>query len=150
MPPVQTTYAGAMAPAFEGMVAYMESDGIISRVIETAGGIGFGKAAFQGATDDAIATTGAVFRGVTCTDHFPTLTIAGGAGDLHPKGDTVSVMHRGTVWVRATGAVTAGAPAFVTPAGGFSATASGNTAVPAIFDSSGADGALVMLRLNLP
>ncbi|ACL61050.1 structural cement protein Gp24 [Methylobacterium nodulans] len=147
MPPVQTTYAGGMAPAFEGQIAAMEPGGILSRVIASDDGIGFGRPAFQGGSDHAIAATGTVFRGVTVVDHFPTVNAA---GDLHPKGDTVSVMQRGTVWVRATGAITAGAAAFLTGAGRFTATAADGTAIPAVFDSSAADGQLVKLTLNLP
>ncbi|ACL58461.1 structural cement protein Gp24 [Methylobacterium nodulans] len=147
MPAVQTTYPGEMAPAFEGMIASMEPGGIISRVIESAGGIGFGKPAFQGADANGIAATGSVFRGVTVADHFP---LANATGDLHPKGDTVSVMERGTVWVKASGPVTAGAPAYLTAAGAFTVTATDNTALRAVFDSSGASGALVKLKLNLP
>lgn len=146
MPAVQTVYGGNIAPGFEGMPANMELRNTISRTIETSGGIGFGKPAYQGATEQGIATTGSVLRGVTEVDHNVRPTAA--QTDGYPQGDTVSVMTRGVIWVVVSGAVTAGAPAYLTSAGVWSATASGNTAVPnAMFDSPAANGGLARLRI---
>ncbi len=148
MPAYQTTYAGTLAPGVEGMPANMELRNTISRTIETAGGIGFGKPAFQGATDQGIAATGSVFRGVTELDHNVRPTAA--QTDAYPQGDTVSVMTRGVIWVVVAGNVTPGAPAFVTPSQGFSASSSGNTAIPATFDNTASNGGLARLRLAVP
>jgi hypothetical protein len=147
MPAYQTTYAGNLAPGYEGMPANMEVRNVISRTIETAGGVGFGKPVYQGATDQAVATTGSILRGVTEADHNVRPTAA--QTDGYAQGDTVSIMTKGVIWVVANGAVTPGAPAYVTAGGAWSATASGNTAVPnAIFDSTAANGALAKLRVN--
>jgi hypothetical protein len=157
MPAYQTAYAGTLSPGYEGMVANMEVTNIISRTIETAGGIGFGKPAYQGAADQSIAATGSILRGVTVVDknvrpsgYAPNLAYAAAAGDAYAQGDTVSVATRGDVWVTVSGAVTAGAAAYLTPGQAWSATASGNTAVPgAMFDSSASNGGLAKLRFSL-
>lgn len=159
MPNVQFSYPGNLAPGYEGMVANMEVTNIISRNIETAGGIGFGKPAYQGTADQGIATSGSVLRGVTVVDHFARpaayapnpVNAAATSGDAYAQGDTVSVLTRGVIWVVVSGAVTAGAPAYLTSGQVWSATASGNTAVPnASFDSSAANGGLAKLRISIP
>ncbi|ACL61330.1 structural cement protein Gp24 [Methylobacterium nodulans] len=144
--PVQTTYSGRPAAAYEGMVAFEEPSLTVSRIVETAGGIGFGKPAFQGTRDEGIVATGSVFRGVTLADR--NLSPHNG-GDLFAQHDTAPVMIKGTVWVVVSGAVAAGAPAFLTPAGAFTAQGTGNVPVPnALFDSSAGAGGLARLRLN--
>lgn len=148
MPAYQTTYAGTLSPGYEGMIANMEVTNIISRTIETAGGVGFGKGVFQGATDQAVATTGSSFRGVTVVDHNVRPTAAGTDG--YAQGDTVSIMTKGVIWVLPTSNVTPGAPAYVTPAGAFSATATSNTAIPGgYFDSTATSGSLAKLRIGV-
>jgi len=146
MPAVQSVYGGNIAPGFEGMPANMEVRNTISRTIETNTGIGFGKPAYQGATDQSVAATGSILRGVTEVDHNVRPTAA--QTDAYAQGDTVTIMTRGVIWVVVSGAVTAGAPAYLTSAGAWSATSSGNTAVPnAIFDSSAANNGLARLRV---
>ncbi len=49
MPPVQTSYPTRPAAAYEGMAADQNPATILSRTVETPEGIGFGRAAFQGA-----------------------------------------------------------------------------------------------------
>lgn len=147
MPALQTTYGGTLAPGYEGMPANMEVRNTISRIIETGAGIGFGKPAFQGAADQGVVISGAIFRGVTEVDHNVRPTAA--QTDGYAQGDTVSIMTKGVIWVVVTGAVTPGAPAYVTPAGSFSATSTSNTAIPAMFDSTAANGGLAKLRLHV-
>lgn len=147
MPALQTTYAGNLAPGYEGMPANMEVRNVISRTIETSGGVGFGKPVYQGATDQAVATTGSILRGVTEADHNVRPTAA--QTDGYAQGDTVSIMTKGVIWVVVNGAVTAGAPAYLTAGGAWSATSTSNTAVPnAIFDSAASNGGLAKLRVN--
>ncbi|MBY0299989.1 MAG: hypothetical protein K2X71_28790 [Methylobacterium sp.] len=144
--PIQTTYAGRAAPAYEGMVAAEEPSLTLSRTVETPGGIAFGKPAFQGTRDDGIAAAGSIFRGVVLADRG---VRPENGGDLFAKGDTAPVLVRGVVWVAVAGAVTAGAPAHLTAAGGFSAAGAGTTAIPGgLFDTSAPAGGLVRLRLN--
>jgi hypothetical protein len=147
MPPVQTLYPARPAAAYEGMAADQDPATVISRTVETTDGIAFGRAAFQGARDDGIAASGAIFRGIVLADRNARPN-AGGS-DLFAKGETAPVMVRGTVWVVTASAASVGTPAYVTPAGAITATASGNTLIAgAVFDTSGAAGGLVRLRLN--
>ncbi|MGY2049584.1 structural cement protein Gp24 [Methylobacterium sp. JK268] len=144
--PVQTTYSPLPAAGYEGMVAFEEPSLTVSRIVETAGGIGFGKPAFQGTRDDGIVTQGGAFRGVTLADRNVSPR---NGGDLFAQGDTVPVMIKGTVFVAVAGTVAAGNAAYLTPAGTFTAAASGNVPIPnALFDSSAPAGGIARLRLN--
>ncbi|GJD63335.1 structural cement protein Gp24 [Methylobacterium frigidaeris] len=147
MPPVQTSYPGRPAAAYEGMAADQTPAIILSRNVETPEGIGFGRAAFQGARDDGIAAAGAMFRGIVLADR--NARPSPGGGDLFAKSETAPVMVRGAVWVVTASAASAGSPAYVTPAGAVTAAASGNAPIPgALFDTSAPIGGLVRLRLN--
>jgi hypothetical protein len=148
MPTVQSSYAATQARAYEGMQGDMSPPDIQSRIIENVAGIGFGKAAYQGTTEQGIDTTGSIFVGVTLADKNARPNAAG--TDLLAKGDTVPVMQKGDVWVVVSGAVTLGAAAFVTPAGAFTATSAGNTAIKGQFLTAASNGQLALLKLNLP
>ncbi|TNC14787.1 hypothetical protein FF100_04150 [Methylobacterium terricola] len=147
MPPVQTSYPGRPAAAYEGMAADQNPATVVSRTVETAEGIGFGRAAFQGARDEGIAAAGAVFRGIVLADRNARPSPSG--ADLFAKGETAAVMTSGAVWVVTASAASAGSPAYVTPAGALTAAASGNAPIAnALFDTSAPAGGLVRLRLN--
>ncbi len=147
MPPVQTSYPGRPAAAYEGMAADQDPATIVSRTVETTDGIAFGRAAFQGTRDDGIAASGAVFRGIVLADRNARPAASG--GDLFAKGETAPVMVRGTVWVVTATAASVGAAAYVTSTGTVTATASGNILIPgALFDTSAPAGGLVRLRMN--
>ncbi|AWB20543.1 hypothetical protein DA075_06035 [Methylobacterium currus] len=147
MPAVQTSYPARPAAAYEGMAADQDPATVISRTVETADGIAFGRAAFQGTRDDGIAASGAVFRGIVLADRNARPNPSG--ADLFAKGETAPVMVRGTVWVVTASAASVGAAAYVTAAGAVTATASGNTPIAsALFDTSAPAGGLVRLRLN--
>ncbi|MFE1598194.1 DUF2190 family protein [Methylobacterium sp. ID0610] len=148
MPAVQSTYPGNQAAGYEGQQSSMSPADIISKTIETAGGIAPGKPAYQGSVDHACATTGSVLLGIVVGDHFARPNPSG--NDNIAQGDTVSIMQKGTMWVKVSGAVTAGAPVYLTSAGAFTATASGNTAIKAIFETAAADQGLSRIKLNLP
>jgi len=147
MPPVQTSYPGRPAAAYEGMAADQSPATVLSRTVETPEGIGFGRAAFQGTRDDGIAASGGVFRGIVLADRNARPSLGG--ADLFAKGETAPVMASGAVWVVTASAASAGSPAYVTAAGAVTATASGNTPIAnALFDTSAPAGGLVRLRLN--
>ncbi|TGD96468.1 structural cement protein Gp24 [Methylobacterium nonmethylotrophicum] len=147
MPPVQTSYPDRPAAAYEGMLADQNPATILSRTVETPEGIGFGRAAFQGARDEGIAAAGAIFRGIVLADRNARPSPSG--ADLFARGETAPVLVRGAVWVVTASAASAGSPAYVTPAGAVTASASGTTPVPnALFDTSAPAGGLVRLRLN--
>ena len=84
MPPVQTSYPTRPAAAYEGMAADQNPATILSRTVETPEGIGFGRAAFQGARDESIAAAGAVFRGIVLADRNARPSPSG--ADLTPAG----------------------------------------------------------------
>lgn len=85
MPPVQTSYPTRPAAAYEGMAADQNPATILSRTVETPEGIGFGRAAFQGARDESIAAAGAVFRGIVLADRNARPSPSG--ADLFAKGE---------------------------------------------------------------
>lgn len=125
MPSVQTNYNQYHIALIEGMVPNGASFDTLTRIAETTDGIGFGKAAFQGAADLGVkvAEAGAVFVGVTELDHTKAL-------NKYAKGDNVAVRTKGPIVVQAKEAVGAGTPAYVTIADGtFSDTASGNVLI---------------------
>lgn len=60
MSTLQSSYTETVAVGYAGMVANGETSNRISRTIESAAGIGFGKAAFRGAGDHGIVVTQAL------------------------------------------------------------------------------------------
>src|SRR5688500_14761159 len=144
MPAVQTTYNASIPDALEGMVANSEPEVVISRQVEAAAGIGFGKVALQGTGDQQILGVGAGrFRGITVLD--PTKE-----GDTYARYDTAAVLVKGVIWVTVGAIVAVGDAAYYVAATGvITNSASGNVAIPnAFFDSSAASGALAKLRIG--
>lgn len=70
--------------------------------------------------------------------------VAGADADEYQRYDNVPILTQGVIWVTAGGAVTDGAPVFVDASGDFVATA-GVPLVGWVFDTSGADDALVKI-----
>jgi hypothetical protein len=151
---IQPTYALEMARGFPGMVANGETSNRISRTVEDAAGLAFGRAAFRGTGSHGCTGTPATgaFMGVVISDlaiqPLAGVVSGGAAADIVPQYGTAGLMNEGVIWVTASGAVTQGAAAYVTSAGAWTATTTSNTAVPAVFDNAAADGALVRLRVR--
>jgi hypothetical protein len=158
MPAVQTSYATTMRVAFAGLKGDTAPEVILTRQVETTGGIGFGLAVTQGTGDRQVTVTGTTpkaFIGITLVDQTagstaitPPVNV-----DQYQQGDIAAVMQAGSVWVLADGAVTAGAPAtFTTATGRVGAKAVSTTVIMAIpnayFETSAADGALALVRLR--
>lgn len=139
------SYNATMAPAFEGMIAETQFKDATSRRVETAAGIGFGLAVTKGTADAQVRLGGTVFVGITVADH-------GQPGNRYEQNAVAACLRRGTIWVKADGAVTAGSPVTYTTATGLvgqRAVAAGIVAVPdAIFETSGASGDLVRVYLG--
>ena len=102
MPTVQDTFANDFGIAFEGMVANGETSNRISRTIEDADGVGFGRAVFRGAGEHGCTgavSSGAKLLGWTIADHgvpvFPGQTTR----DVFPQYHNVPIMERGAIWV---------------------------------------------------
>ena len=143
---VQSTYAAGISDAVAGLVANMETSNTITRLCEDSGGVGFGKALFQGTNDNQVtATASAAFIGISIKD----VTAIDDTADLYPQYDNVAVLNKGVVWVLAGGTVAAGEAVYVDGSGDFIESASGATALSGVtFDSSGSDGDLVRIRLG--
>jgi hypothetical protein len=143
---VQTTYPTTLTPGVEGMPGTMTTWDADTRTVETAAGIGFGKAVSQGATDKGVVIGGAAFRGVTYRDI--TLVHAAADVDKYLQRELAGVMVRGDVWVKVTGAVTPATPVtFAAATGNFG---EAGTAVPnARYVRSAGAGGLTLLRVGM-
>jgi hypothetical protein len=81
MPAVQTSYATTMRVAFAGLKGDTAPEVILTRQVETTGGIGFGLAVTQGTGDRQVTVTGTTpkaFIGITLVDQ----TAAGQRGPV--------------------------------------------------------------------
>lgn len=139
---LQTEYRDNLAPAVAGAQATMIPATLISRNVETEGGIGFGRGVSQGETDKGVVLGGTAFVGITLLDRS-----AMGPGDTFREGDSARVMTKGDIWVVAEDAVEAGDPVHMTATGGFSNT--GGTAIAnARWDTSTTADGLAVVRLG--
>lgn len=144
---VQSNYLTDYVRLLPGMLADGATQNRISRTIEDAAGIAFGKAAFQGSGDHGITSTpGTKFMGIVIADVGLILGV-GGTADVFPQGSTPSLLDQGNIGVLASTATTVEAPVYVTPAGAFTTVATGNTAIPAVFRETVASGAPVRIRV---
>ena len=119
MPNIQPYYNQYPGVAYEGLVMNQEPSNRISRTIESAAGIGFGKVAVQGADSYGIVVSqaGRLFRGITIAD--PTQQIkTQGVDAIYPQYATVDVLERGVIWVRTAITPVAGTAAYYIPATG--------------------------------
>lgn len=150
MPPVQTTYSATHDVAYAGQVSNSEPWNAVSRNVEGASGLGFGWAVIKGTADDGVldAASGTI-RGITVRD----TTLDPANPDTYPQDSTAAILKQGVIAVTAGGTATAGAPAYYVPSTHrfVDSSAGPNVAVPTgVFDTSGTDGVLVKLRINMP
>jgi hypothetical protein len=125
----QMTYSENIRPAIEGARATMVPATLISRNVETAAGIGFGKAVYQGTDAKGVTVTpNTKFVGITIIDRS-----AGGIGTTgtgFKQYESARILTKGDVWVIAQVAVAAGDPVYLTAGGLFTNVATDNTAIP--------------------
>lgn len=144
MPAITSNYADTRDVAVNGAIANTEPNVLISRTVETAAGIGFGKPVNQGAADHGCKVTAgtAAILGVTVMDRST-------SDDTFAEDASARIMTKGVIWVTAGEAVAAGDPVYVTASSGaWKKTEASNVAVPnARYDTSAANGELVALRL---
>lgn len=144
---LQTTYTDQVAPGFPGMVANAETSNRITRTIEDAAGIAFGKAAFRGVGDHgctATPTAGA-FLGITIA-HEVLAQLATSTADVFPQTASVPIMTLGVIWATAGATVADGDQVYVTPGGAFTNVSTSNVILPGwFFDTTAASGSLVKL-----
>lgn len=144
---VQDIFSSAPPVGYPGMVANGETGNRLSRTVEDAAGIGFGKAVWQAGGDHGCsATVAGDFLGVTIADHGLAL-VPGGTADVVPQGREIALIDEGLVWVTAGSNTTDRAAVYVTAGGAFTATSAGNTAIPAKFVDTVSSGAPVRLRI---
>lgn len=145
---IQSTYLNDYAAGFPGMLADGNVTNRPTGIVQDAAGIAFGMATFQVASPDkgVTATPGTKFKGVTIANAGVVPPI-GGTVDTYGQYASASLCDMGDIWVTAASATTPGAPVYVTAAGAFTATASGNTAIPATFIDTVASGAPVRIRI---
>lgn len=111
MPTIQDTFNEAPAKGFPGMVASGETTNRISRTVEDAAGVAFGKFAYRGAGDNGC--TGTVGTAATClgpvmADHGQPVLPGGVAADIVPQYRSATIITQGAVYVTMTGAVNDG------------------------------------------
>lgn len=143
---VQDTYNSAPAVGFAGMVASGERDNVISRIVEDAAGLAFGKFAWRGAGDRGaiLEPTAGTILGVCIATHGVPVLPGGPAADIYPQGATAPIMSKGAVYITAGEAVTDGAQVYVVPTtGAIVDTSTSNVIAPDwFFDDTVASGAI--------
>lgn len=149
MPPLQTSFGATIPTGYPGMIANAEVQNRITRTIEDAAGVGFGKAVFRGAGDHGCtATPSANLLGITIVDHGQ-VRRTGQAADTYAQYDNVPILQRGTICVLAATSTADGDQVYVEPDGDFSNVAAGNTALAGWrFDNTVAAGAIVRISNN--
>lgn len=147
---VQSTYSTSLAVGSAGMVKNGETSNRISRTIEDAAGIAFGKAAWRGAGDHGVTLTPATatFMGIVIADAGQVPGVGGTADTVEQYG-TVGLLVEGVIYVSASLAVADGDQAYVTPAGLFTnvSNSGANFALPAKYDATIAAAGVVPLRV---
>lgn len=145
---VQDTYGSAPAKGYPGMVANGETSNRISRTVEDADGIAFGKACFRGTGDHGVTATPAAntLLGFAIADHGVQPLPGGVAADIYPQYATAGIMNTGAIYVTAGEDVTDGAAVYVTAAGAIVDTVGANFAATGwVFDETVASGGIVRI-----
>jgi hypothetical protein len=111
----QTTYIDNIAAGYAGLVANGETSNRISRTVEDATAIGFGKAVFRGTGDHGVtATPSADLIGITIANlAAPPVATTGAQADSYPQYTTAAILTQGVIWVMAGSATTDGATVYV-------------------------------------
>lgn len=150
-------YADDLAVAYEGMVADLGLADVISRTIETAGGVGFGKPVKQGTAErgclaDVSGTLDIL--GITIRS-VATENPGDGNIDKYAQRDGVGILRKGVIWVKVTdaGGVVAGDPVWMARATGLFSNADLGTGgsirlAGARWESTGANNALARMRVD--
>lgn len=129
MPAVQTTYDAVRPVGYAGMIANGETSNRISRTVEDATAIGFGKPVFRGTGDHGVtATPSAAFLGITIANYAaPAVAATGVQADSYPQYSTAGILTQGVIWVQSSVAVADGDQAYVTSAGAITNVSTSNT-----------------------
>ncbi len=155
MATAQTTYGASPAIGLPGQIANEELANIISKSVETAGGINFGQPGARSATaanenSCRLMASGAVFLGIAVLNR----AVAPDAADPdnYPRYSSVALMTKGSIFVVAGGNVAPGDDVtWNTSSGRYSTTAAdgSNLAIPtARFETNGGNGDIVEISLG--
>jgi hypothetical protein len=146
----QNTYKTGFDAGYVGMVANGETSNRISRTVEDAAGIAFGKAAFRGADDRGCTATPTAgkFMGIAIADIGVVPSLDNTNADVYPQYSTAGLLNEGVIFVQPSVTVAAGDQAYVTSAGAFTNVSSTNTLIPAKFDEAGTTAAPSRLRVT--
>lgn len=149
---VQSTYLTEMAPAFHGMIDSTEPNVLISRTVETTGGLAFGLPVIQGTADyeiDDIAASTDEIVGIT-------VRVNDQEANNYAAGESALLLRKGVMWITVTdaGGVSAGDPVWVLVSNGtFSNADAGSDGSirldGARWETSAANGALAKIRVDL-
>jgi hypothetical protein len=145
---IQSTYATSIPVGFAGMLANGETQNRISRTVEDAAGIAFGKAAFRGSGDHGVTLTpaAATFMGVVIADAGQVPGV-GETADTIAQYQTVSLLNEGVIYVSCSTSCADGDQVYVTSAGVITNVSTSNTAIPAKFDATLAAAGIVPIRV---
>ena len=136
MPPIQTAYTAASPVGYAGMIANGETSNRISRTVEDATAIPFGKAVFRGTGDHGaiLAPTAGALLGITIANYAaPPIQATGVQADAYPQYSTAGILTQGVIWVQSSVAVADGDQAYVTSAGVITNVSTSNTILPGWF-----------------
>lgn len=148
---LQNSYAATMAKGVAGALATMNDWDAVTKICETAAGIGFGVAVGRGSDDRGAvlgAASAAAFLGISMRD----VAREPGDSDKYPQYKNLSVLQRGVIWVVAGGDVADGADVtFVASTGVLSSAATSGTqflVANAIWLDTVSSGGLARIRLG--
>lgn len=152
----QSTYSNAPTIGLPGQIANEELANIISRTVETSGGLNFGQPAARSATaanenSCRLMASGAVFLGIAVLNRA--VLADADDPDNYPQYSQAALMTQGTMMVTAGGTVAPGDDVtWNTSTGRYSTTAADGTnlAIPeARFETNGGNGDIVTISLGL-
>jgi hypothetical protein len=150
----QSTYGDAPAVGLPGQIANEELANIISRTVETSGGINFGQPAARSATNAKenscrLMVSGGAFLGIAVLNR----AVAADANDPdnYPQYSEAALITVGPVYVTAGATVVPGDDVYWNSSTGRYGTSSGgsNVAIPgATFETNGGNGDPVIVSLG--
>jgi hypothetical protein len=148
--PVQSVYTRYQPNLQNGEVASSINYSADTRIVESAGGIGFGLAVSQGTNDQGCIIGGTAFVGITRSDKTlaraditPPLTI-----DVYPQYDNAGILITGDIAVIPDNAVTAGEAVYYSTTTGKLGHSGGTVIEDARWQTSGAAGTVQVVRIG--
>lgn len=152
---IQTTYSANIAAAYEGQIANLEPNILISRTVENSGGVGFGKPVQKGSADNGctgVLTGATEILGITVRDR----SVRPATPNLFAQYESALLMRKGVIWVTVTdaGGVADGDPVWINKTNGTFSNADAGSSNgirlgAARWESTGANGALAKIRFDL-